>query len=150
MFKFNTNLSTEELLNYHVEDGFYINGEECSIIFDDSNKDNIIKNYYILNEDIHAKMMNGYTLEENKLLKSICMKFRVCSLNNINWNNESALEEIRVDQYNYLRRVFNINESCISELMCDIKPETHCILCTNSLPPISYLQTMSFISFSAL
>ena len=109
---YNSNLlSTEELLNYHVEDGFYINGEECSIIFDDSNKDNIIKNYYILNEDIHAKMMNGYTLEENKLLKSICMKFRVCSLNNIDWNNESALEEISVDEYNFLRRVFNINES---------------------------------------
>ena len=97
-------LTKEELLNYNKEKGFYINGEECSIIFEDSNKDNIIKNYYTLNEDIHAKLTNGYTLEENKLVKSICMKFKVGNLNNIDLNNTNILNKISIDEYNFLKK----------------------------------------------
>ncbi len=102
-------LTEEELLNYDKNQGFYINGEECSIIFEDSNKENIIKNYYKLNEDIHAKLTNGYTLEENKLLKSICMKFKVGSLNHIDLNNTKILNEMSNDEYNFLKKIFGLN-----------------------------------------
>ena len=102
-------LTPEEVLKSRYQDGFYINGEECSIIFDDSNQDNIVKNYYILNQDIHARLMNGFTLEENRLLKSICMKLHVGSLHSIDFGNSTLLNSISVDEYNLLKKVFGVN-----------------------------------------
>ncbi len=99
-------LSREELLNYHKEDGFYIDGVDCSIIFEDSNQENIIKNYHILSEDIHAKMVNGYTLEENRMLKGICMKLQACNLGSIDISNVSLLNKISVEEYDLLKKVF--------------------------------------------
>ena len=102
-------LTPKELLNYDFEEGLYINGEECSIIFEDSNKENIIKNYYILNNDIHATLMNGYTLEENKKFKSICMKLQVSHLGNIDINNSNILNKIDIEEYNLLKKLFETN-----------------------------------------
>ena len=99
-------LSIEELLSYDKRDGFYIDGVECSIIFEDSNQENIMKNYHILSQDIHAKMVNGYTLDENRMLKNICTKLNVGSLNNIDIHNISILNRISVEEYNLLKRVF--------------------------------------------
>ena len=102
-------LTPSELLDYNYDNGLYINGEDCSIIFEDSNKENIVKNYYILNNDIHATLMNGYTLEENKLFKSICMKLQVSNLGNIDIYNTNILNKINVEEYNLLKKLFGLN-----------------------------------------
>ena len=106
--KKNKFLTKEELLNYDKSKGLYINGKECSIILEDSNKDNIIKNYETLNKDINAKLTNGYTLEENKLLKSICMKLNVGTLRNVDINNGTLLNRINIEEYNLLKKIFGI------------------------------------------
>lgn len=100
-----TILTDEQLLNYKDKHNFHINGVECSIIFEDSNKDNIIKNYHILLEDINAKMVNGFTLEENRLLKSICNKLKIYKLENINLNNLNILSQVTVEEYNFLKKI---------------------------------------------
>lgn len=99
-------LTPEELLQYNRENGLYINGVECSIIFEDSNQENIVKNYYILQNDIHAKLVNGYTLEENRMLKNICMKLQVGNIGNIDIHNISILNKISVEEYNLLKKIF--------------------------------------------
>lgn len=101
-------LSEEELLNYKDKNNFYINEVECSIIFEDSNTDNIIKNYHILLENIDAPLVNGFTLKENKLLKSICTKLDIYNLSDINIYNLSILNKISVEEYNFLKNL-NIN-----------------------------------------
>lgn len=102
-------LTEEELLNYNLNNGLYIDGVECSIIFEDSNQDNIIKNYHILLNDIHARLVNGYTLEENQMLKSICTKLQVSTLSHIDISNVSILNKISIEEYNLLRKVFGLN-----------------------------------------
>ena len=103
-----TFISLEELLNYDKEEGFYIDGVECSIIFEDSNQENILKNYQILSNDINARLVNGYTLDENKMLRNICIKLQVANLSSIDIDNISLLNKISIDEYNLLRRVFGI------------------------------------------
>ena len=98
-------LSPEELLEYEDKDNFYINGVECSIIFEDSIEENIIKNYYILLDDIDAPMANGFTLNENKLLKSICMKLQVMDLENIDLDSSIVLNSINDEEYNFLKNI---------------------------------------------
>lgn len=98
-------LTSEELLNSVDKHNFYINGVECSIIFEDSNQENIIKNYHILLNDIHAKLVNGFTLEENQLLKSICTKLQVSNLNYIDLNNVSILNRVSIEEYNFLKKI---------------------------------------------
>ena len=98
-------LSNEELLSLTSKENFTISGVECSIIFEDSIPDNIIKNYHILLKDINAKMVNGYTLEENRLLKSICLKLNTNNLSSIDLNNLSILNKISVDEYNLLKKL---------------------------------------------
>lgn len=106
--KKNSILSPEELLSYKDKNNFYINGVECGIIFEDSNQENIIKNYHILLEDIHAKLVNGFTLEENQLLKSICTKLQVSNLNYIDLHNASILNRVSVEEYNFLKRLMGV------------------------------------------
>ena len=101
-------LTPYEILNWPDQDELYINGVDASIIFEDSNQENIVKNYYILNDDIHAKLMNGYTLDENKLFKSICMKLHVSTLRNIDFHDRDILDMMNMDEYNLLKRVFNL------------------------------------------
>lgn len=103
-----TLMTKEELLNFKG-DTLYIHGEDCNIIFEDSNAENIFLNYQILEEDIHAKMMNGYTLKENKMLKSICLKLQVNNLRSIDLSNVSILNKISVEEYLLLKEVFGMN-----------------------------------------
>lgn len=102
-------LSEEELLNYKDKNNFYINKVDCGIIFEDSNPNNIIKNYHILLNNIEATMVNGFTLKENKLLKSICAKLDIYNLNDIDIYNLSILNRISVEEYNLLKKINNIN-----------------------------------------
>ena len=107
---FSTSLMTkEELLHFDRNQMLSIHGEDCNIIFSDSNMDHIYQNYLILSRDIHARMVNGYTLEENKMLKSICSKLQVGNLSNIDMSNVSILNKISVEEYQLLRNVFNMN-----------------------------------------
>ena len=99
-------LSLEELLTLSNKEEFRINGVECSIIFEDSIPENIIKNYHILLNDINDKLVNGYTLEENKLLKSICTKLQVNNLKYIDIKNISILNKISVEEYNFLKQIY--------------------------------------------
>ena len=102
-----TYLTLEELMAIPNKDLFTINGIDCSIIFDDSIPDNILKNYHILEEDINAKMVNGYTLEENKILKSICTKLQTNNLQQLDLNNLSILNKISPEEYNFLEKIIN-------------------------------------------
>ena len=102
-------LTREELLNYDKEKDLYINGINANIIFEDSNKDNIVKNYYLLLKDTNAILANGYTLEENKLLKNICNKLKVSNLTTIDLNNLKVLDKINSDEYQILKRVTKTN-----------------------------------------
>ena len=99
-------LTLEELLELENKSEFSINGVECGIIFEDSIKENIFKNYNILLDDINAKLVNGYTLEENRLLKSICMKLNTNNLSSIDLNNLSILNKITPEEYSLLKRIY--------------------------------------------
>ena len=98
-------LSREELLSISNKELFTINGVECGIIFEDSIPDNIVKNYHILLNNINDKLVNGYTLEENKMLKSICTKLEIRNLDNLDINNLSILNKISVEEYNFLKSI---------------------------------------------
>jgi hypothetical protein len=100
-----TILSPQELLSLPNKQQFSINGVECSIIFEDSIPENIIKNYHILLNDISAKLVNGYTLKENQLLKNICAKLQTNNLNCIDLNNLSILNKISIEEYNLLKQI---------------------------------------------
>lgn len=95
------------------EKGFYIDGVDCSIIFEDSNKEDIIKNYYILLHDVNAKLINGYTLEEYKKIKNIINKLNIKDLNNINIDVNS-LNKITIDEYNILKQYLNNRNNIIN------------------------------------
>lgn len=101
-----TVLTNEQLLAYKNKQNFSINGVNASIIFEDSIPENIIKNYHLLLEDINNKLVNGYTLEENKLLKSICTKLETNNLNQIDINNLSILNKISIEEYNLLKKLY--------------------------------------------
>lgn len=101
-------LTSEELLNYENKNHFSIHGVECGIIFEDSNPENIIKNYHILLNDIHAKLVNGFTLEENHLLKSICTKLQTGNLNGIDLNNANVLNRVSIEEYNFLKKIIGV------------------------------------------
>ena len=90
-------ITLEDLLASNQGEGFYIHGVDCSIIFEDSHQENILKNYQILSNDIHARLVNGYTLDENKMLKNICMKLQVNNLASIDITNVSLLNKISID-----------------------------------------------------
>lgn len=107
--EFVPSITKEELLMHDRSIPLYIHNEDCSIIFEDSNQENIYQNYQILEQDIHAKMVNGYTLEENKMLKNICLKLQVTRLANIDMSNVSILNKISIEEYKLLRNIFNLN-----------------------------------------
>lgn len=98
-------LTDKELLSITNKQDFTIHGVNCSIIFEDSIKTNIIKNYHTLVHDINAKLTNGYTLKENILLKNICTKLKTNNLNNIDLNNLSILNKINAEEYNLLKKI---------------------------------------------
>ena len=93
-------------------DTFYIDGIDCSIIFEDTSKETALKNYYILLNDINAKLTNGYTLKENIKLKNIINKLNIKDLNNINLD-VNQLNKITIDEYNLLKRFLNSRKTSI-------------------------------------
>ena len=99
-------LSPEEVLSYREQGDFYINGVDASIIFDNSSLEDIVMNYYILYHDINAKLLNGFTLDENKMLKNICIKLEADDLNSIDLNDASVIDKINDDEYNLLKKVY--------------------------------------------
>ena len=98
-------ITIEELLTQYNNKALYIKGVNANIIFEDSNKENIIKNYKTLNKNINAKLTNGYTLKENKMLKNICLKLKVNNLRTIDINDENVLNSISLDEYILLKKV---------------------------------------------
>ena len=102
-------LSNKESQISSDENAFYIDGVDCSIIFEDSNRDDIIKNYYILLHDVHARLVNGYTLDEYKRIKNIINKLNIKDLNNINIDMNS-LNKITLDEYNILKDYLSTRE----------------------------------------
>lgn len=92
------------------QEGFYIDGVDCSIIFEESDQEIIIKNYYILLNDINAKLTNGYTLTENIKLKNIINRLNIKDLNNINLD-VNKLSKITIDEYNLLKRYIDNKKS---------------------------------------
>lgn len=99
----------ETVSNKHIlskkddNEGFYIDGVDCSIIFEDNDKDTIIKNYYILLNDVNAKLVNGYTLQENIKIKKIINKLNIKDLNHIDLDI-NTLSKITIDEYNLLKK----------------------------------------------
>ena len=98
-----TKLTIPQNLQNNQEEGFFIDGVNCSIIFEDPNKENIVKNYNILLNDINAKLTNGYTLKENIKIKDIFNKLSIKDINTatINVNKLSKMTE---DEYNLLKK----------------------------------------------
>lgn len=105
--KMDLNKTLLELSKYKEGESFYINGVDCSIIFSDDNKENIIKNYNILYNDIEGCLTNGYTLKENIMIKSICQKLKVNNFDNIDLSNFNILNKIEVDEYKFLKKIIN-------------------------------------------
>lgn len=102
-----TMLTDEALLCVLDKENFMIQGVNCGIIFEDSHSENIIKNYHILSKNIDAKMVNGYTLKENLLLRSICMKLKVRDLGDIDLYNLNILNKLSVEEYRFLKSIKN-------------------------------------------
>ena len=107
----NKMLSDKELLAYPYQEGFFIHGEDCSIIFEDSVPDNIICNYHILYHNIHAKLMNGFTLDENKKLKRICGKLNNNRLTTVDLDYVKEENLVDEEEYQLLKRVVNSYEN---------------------------------------
>jgi hypothetical protein len=83
--------------------GFYIDGVDCSAIFEDDNKENVSKNYYILLNDVNAKLTNGYTIKEYTKIKDILRKLRINDFNDFNFDS-NELEKISSYEYNLLKK----------------------------------------------
>ena len=52
-------------------------------------------------------MVNGYTLDENIMLKNICEKLNTNSLLDINLDNFNILNKISIEEYNLLKKIKN-------------------------------------------
>lgn len=98
-----TNVNSGDMVN---KDGFFIDGIDCSVIFEDSDKENIAKNYYILLNDVNAKLTNGYTVSEYTKIKRIMNKLNIKDLNSINLDI-NVLNQITIDEYNILKNYLN-------------------------------------------
>ena len=85
---------------------FIIDGIDCSAIFDGSSHDEIMKNYYILLNDVNAKLINGYTIHEYTKIKSIIDKLNIKDLNKIKLDI-NKLSMITYDEYNLLKNYLN-------------------------------------------
>ena len=100
-------LSLEDLLKIEDKSLFSINGVNCSIIFEDSVPENIYKNYQLLRSDINNKLVNGYTLDENIMLKNICNKLQTTNLYNLDFNDVSILNKLSPEEYKFLKQICN-------------------------------------------
>lgn len=85
------------------DNAFYIDGVDCSAIFEDSNQEEVLKNYYILLNDVNAKLTNGYTIREYTKIKKIINKLNIKDFDNFNINVQE-LNKISHDEYNLLKK----------------------------------------------
>ncbi|MEE3342739.1 MAG: hypothetical protein VZS44_01460 [Bacilli bacterium] len=85
---------------------FIIDGIDCSAIFDSNNKEETYKNYYILLNDVNAKLTNGYTIQEYTKIKDIINRLNIKDINNINLDI-NQLSMITYDEYNLLKNYLN-------------------------------------------
>ena len=98
---------TEKRVIYNENrNSFVIDGIDCSAIFDGSSSDEIMKNYYILLNDVNAKLMNGYTIHEYTRIKSIIDKLNIKDLRMIKLDI-NKLSMITYDEYNLLKSYLN-------------------------------------------
>ena len=81
---------------------YIIKGIDCSIILEDKDEENRKKNYQLLKKDINAKLTNGYTLEETKLLKNIIEKLNIKTINDLNLDM-NKLSKITKEEYTLLK-----------------------------------------------
>lgn len=98
-------ITIEDLYNMRKDSILLIHGVDCSIIFNDSRQDHILENYKRLSKDIHSKLVNGYTLEENLMFRDICYKLKISNLKSIDLENTNLLNKISIEEYKLLRRV---------------------------------------------
>ena len=91
-----------------------INGKDCSIIFEDTNKNNIKQNYKILKKNINGKLINGYTLEETIKLKEIINKLQIDNINNLKLDI-NKLNMITKEEYHLLKKYIDNNKILKSE-----------------------------------
>lgn len=90
-------------LDFVDSEKFIIDGKDCSFIFNDPNKDNVIKNYYILLTDVNARLVNGYTIDENIKINDILNRLNVKNINNLDLMNMEILSKITIDEFNLLK-----------------------------------------------
>ena len=84
-------------------DKFIIDGKDCSFIFNDPNRENVIRNYYILLTNVNARLVNGYTVDENIRINNILNRLNVKDINNLDLININTLSKISIDEYNLLK-----------------------------------------------
>ena len=82
---------------------FIIDGKDCSFIFNDPNRENVIRNYYILLTDVNARLVNGYTVDENIRIINILNRLNIKDINNVDLMNMEILGKISIDEYNLLK-----------------------------------------------
>lgn len=87
------------------DNSFIIDGVDCGVIFDDEDKNEVLINYYILLNDVNAKLLNGYTIHEYKKIKDIINRLNIKDLNRIKLDI-NKLSMITYDEYNLLKRYF--------------------------------------------
>lgn len=99
--------STSEIVNQAniiVENNkFIIDGKDCSFIFNDTNRENVVRNYYILLTDVNARLVNGYTLDENIRINNILNRLNIKNIHNVDLMNMEILSKITIDEYNLLK-----------------------------------------------
>lgn len=99
--------------NGNISNGFFIDGVDCSAIFEDMNKDEVVRNYYILLNDINAKLTNGYTIKEYTKIKNIINKLNIKDFSNINLDI-NALNSITIDEYNLLKSYLSSQKQALN------------------------------------
>jgi len=96
-------LSSTSVINDNKK--FIIDGKDCSFIFDDPNKENAIKNYYILLTDVNARLVNGYTVDENIKINNILNRLNIKNINNLNLMSMDILSKLNDEEYNLLKNL---------------------------------------------
>ncbi|MBR3162035.1 MAG: hypothetical protein IKF19_04825 [Bacilli bacterium] len=88
--------------NVKEDNNFIIDGVDCSVIFGDLDKREVLENYYILLNDVNAKLVNGYTVFEYTKIKDIINRLEIKDLNKIKLDI-NKLSMITYDEYNLLK-----------------------------------------------
>ena len=93
----------KEPIIINENDKFIIDGKDCSFIFNDPNRENVIKNYYILLTDVNARLVNGYTIDENIRIHNILNRLNIKNIHNLDLMNMEILSKMSIEEYNLLK-----------------------------------------------